>query len=151
MTNGTVLLAGAGIGGVAAALALLRRGIDVELHEQSPQLGEVGAGIMLTPNAMRVVADLGLAEAVAAVAMEPEVSTYRRYDTGEVIMTAPLRGTMAARYGASESVDWLVARGADTRLRNDRDMNAADFARSAGRDRMAQQLAALAAAAPAQR
>lgn len=100
MKNGTVLLAGAGIGGVAAALALLRRGIDVELHEQSPQLGDVGAGIMLTPNAMRVVADLGLAEAVAAVAMEPEVSTYRRYDTGEVIMTAPLRGAMAARYGA---------------------------------------------------
>lgn len=67
---------------------------------------------------------------------------------------SPNRSTplmMAARYGASESVDWLVARGADTRLRNDRDMNAADFARSAGRDSMAQQLAALAAAAPAQR
>ena len=45
----------------------------------------------------------------------------------------------------------LVARGADARLRNDRDMTAADFARSAGRDTMAQQLAALAAAAPAPR
>jgi len=67
---------------------------------------------------------------------------------------SPNRSTplmMAARYGASESVDWLVARGADTRLRNDRDMTAADFARSAGRDTMAQQLSALAAAAPAPR
>jgi uncharacterized protein len=67
---------------------------------------------------------------------------------------SPNRSTplmMAARYGASESVDWLVARGADTRLRNDRDMTAADFARSAGRDTMAQQLGALAAAAPAPR
>ncbi len=67
---------------------------------------------------------------------------------------SPNRSTplmMAARYGASESVDWLVARGADTRLRNDRDMTAADFARSAGRDALAQQLGALAAAAPAQR
>jgi salicylate hydroxylase len=100
MSNGKILLAGAGIGGVAAALALLRRGFEVEIHEQSPQLGEVGAGIMLTPNAMRVVADLGLAEAVSAVAMEPEVSTYRRYDTGEVIMSAPLRGAMLERYGA---------------------------------------------------
>ena len=58
---------------------------------------------------------------------------------------------MAARYGASESVDWLVARGADIRLRNDLDMTAADFARSAGRDAIAQKLDALAAAAPAQR
>jgi hypothetical protein len=67
---------------------------------------------------------------------------------------SPNRSTplmMAARYGASESVDWLVARGADIRLRNDRDMTAADFARSAGRDAIAQQLGALAAAAPAQR
>ncbi|MEY3253490.1 MAG: hypothetical protein RL227_2463, partial [Pseudomonadota bacterium] len=67
---------------------------------------------------------------------------------------SPNRSTplmMAARYGASESVEWLLARGADAGLRNDRDMNAADFARSAGRDAIAQRLAAPAAAAPVQR
>jgi ankyrin repeat protein len=64
---------------------------------------------------------------------------------------APNRSTplmMAARYGASESVELLLARGADARPRNDRGMDAADFARGAGRDALAERLAALAAAAP---
>lgn len=62
---------------------------------------------------------------------------------------SPNRSTalmMASRYGASESVDLLLARGADTRLRNDRGLSAADFARSAGRDAMAERLVALEAA-----
>ncbi len=66
--------------------------------------------------------------------------------------TSPNRSTplmMAARYGASESVDILLARGADPRPRNERGMSAADFARSAGRDAMADRLLALEAAAPA--
>jgi uncharacterized protein len=65
---------------------------------------------------------------------------------------SPNRSTalmMAARYGASESVDVLLARGADPRPLNERGMAAADFARSAGRDGMADRLAALAAAAKA--
>lgn len=64
---------------------------------------------------------------------------------------SPNRSTplmMAARYGASESVDLLLARGADTRPRNDRGLTAADFARGAGRDALADRLAALAAARP---
>ncbi len=67
---------------------------------------------------------------------------------------SPNRSTplmMAARYGASESVEWLLARGADTRPRNDRGMSAADFARGAGRDALADRLAALEAAAPPSR
>jgi ankyrin repeat protein len=65
---------------------------------------------------------------------------------------APNRSTplmLAARYGASESVDLLLARGADTRPRNDRGLAAADFARGAGRDALAERLAALAVQAPA--
>ncbi len=64
---------------------------------------------------------------------------------------APNRSTplmMAARYGASESVEILLARGADTRPRNDRGLAAADFARGAGRDALADRLDALAARAP---
>jgi uncharacterized protein len=63
---------------------------------------------------------------------------------------SPNRSTalmLAARYGASESVDLLLARGANARLRNDRGMDASDFARGAGRDRVAAQIAAAAAAA----
>lgn len=64
---------------------------------------------------------------------------------------SPNRSTplmMAARYGASESVEILLARGADTRLRNDRGLSAADFARSAGRDALAERLSALAETPP---
>lgn len=64
---------------------------------------------------------------------------------------APNRSTplmMAARYGASESVELLLARGADTRPRNDRGLTAADFARGAGRDALADRLEGLRSASP---
>jgi ankyrin repeat protein len=67
---------------------------------------------------------------------------------------SPNRSTalmMAARYGASESVELLLARGADPRLRNDRGLSAADFARGAGRDALAERLTALQATSPAPR
>ena len=54
MSRETVLIAGAGIGGLTAAAMLLQQGIDVEVHEQSTQLGEVGAGIQVSANAARV-------------------------------------------------------------------------------------------------
>ncbi|MEY2653133.1 MAG: hypothetical protein RLZZ524_160 [Pseudomonadota bacterium] len=63
MTNQTsapVLVAGGGIGGIAAALALTRRGFDVQVLEQSPQLGEIGAGIQLGPNAFSAFDALGV-------------------------------------------------------------------------------------------
>ena len=49
-----ILVAGGGIGGLAAALALAGRGLDVTVLEQSPQIGEIGAGIRLGPNAFAV-------------------------------------------------------------------------------------------------
>ena len=50
-----ILIAGAGLGGLAAALSLLKRGIDVEVFEQSKELREVGAGLHISPNAFRVL------------------------------------------------------------------------------------------------
>ncbi len=58
-------IAGAGIGGLTAALAIARRGLPVILFEQADRLEEVGAGIQLFPNATRVLTALGLAEALA--------------------------------------------------------------------------------------
>lgn len=57
---------GGGIGGAAAALALHRAGIDATVYERAPELREVGAGMMLWPNATRVLRDLGVLERVAA-------------------------------------------------------------------------------------
>lgn len=60
--DGPVLIAGGGIGGLAAALALARRGFAVKVMEQSPELGEIGAGIQLGPNAFAALDALGVGE-----------------------------------------------------------------------------------------
>jgi 3-hydroxybenzoate 6-monooxygenase len=64
-----VLVAGGGIGGIAAALALVRQGFDVKVLEQAPQLGEVGAGIQLGPNGFAAFDALGIGERARARAV----------------------------------------------------------------------------------
>ncbi len=100
MDRKKILIAGAGIGGLSAALALLRRGIEVEVFEQSARLGDVGAGIMLTPNATRTLSQLGVESELLGVAIEPESTIYRRFDNGELMLSATLRGVMEPRHGA---------------------------------------------------
>jgi salicylate hydroxylase len=78
-----VLIAGAGIGGLTLALALLRRGIDVQVLEQATTLGEVGAGVQLSPNATRCLYSLGLQEALESVACVPEGKQVRLWSTGQ--------------------------------------------------------------------
>jgi salicylate hydroxylase len=80
-----VLIAGAGIGGLSAASCLMKAGHHVEIHEQAPELAEVGAGIQVSANAMHVLRHLGLEEAITAVGVRPEAYVFRLHDTGEVI------------------------------------------------------------------
>ena len=61
-----VLIAGGGIGGLTAALALLRRSFDVDVYEQAGALREVGAGVQISANGSRALAGLGIGDAVAA-------------------------------------------------------------------------------------
>ena len=63
-----MLIAGGGIGGLVAALALNQRGFDVSLYEQAPELHELGAGVMITPNGSRVLCALGLRPAMETIA-----------------------------------------------------------------------------------
>ncbi|HTP82268.1 MAG TPA: FAD-dependent monooxygenase, partial [Alphaproteobacteria bacterium] len=71
--------------GLAAALGLLRRGIDVTVYEQSSELREIGAGIQMSANAMHVLNDLGLGPTIAKLAVRPGAYVFRLHDTGEVI------------------------------------------------------------------
>jgi salicylate hydroxylase len=65
MTGLRAVIVGAGIGGVAAAAALARNGIEVRVYEQARQLGEVGAGVVLAPNSLRLLRRLGLGAEIA--------------------------------------------------------------------------------------
>src|SRR5262245_19644177 len=67
MSAKSIAVIGGGIGGVSAALNLLRAGIDVHVYEQSRTLREVGAGINVTPNAVRVIHGLGLGDKLASL------------------------------------------------------------------------------------
>jgi salicylate hydroxylase len=85
-----ILIAGAGIGGLTAAACLLKAGHDVQVFEQSPVLGEIGAGIQMSANAMHVLNDLGLGPSIAALAVRPGAYVFRLHDTGEVLSQFPL-------------------------------------------------------------
>ena len=90
---------GAGIGGLAAALALARRGARVRVFEQAERLGEIGAGIQLGPNAVAVLEALGRRDAVAAQASAPAAIELRDHRGGRLVARVPLGQTTVARYG----------------------------------------------------
>jgi len=101
-----IAIIGAGIGGLTAALAFARQGIEAHVYEQAPQLGEVGAGLSLSPNAVKGMWFLGLKDRLAELADEPPVQVTRHYQTGEILIRVD-RGDTTERYGAFE-VEQLV-------------------------------------------
>jgi len=94
------LVAGGGIGGLAAALAASRAGWDVRLFERASAFSEVGAGIQLGPNVVKVLQGWGLAGALQIVAAFPERLQVRSAVSGQVLGELPLGAAMAQRYGA---------------------------------------------------
>lgn len=78
-----ILIAGAGLGGLAAASCLMKAGHSVEIYEQALVLGEIGAGIQISANAMHVLNDLGLGPAIAKTAVRPAAYVFKLHDTGE--------------------------------------------------------------------
>ena len=94
-----VLIAGAGIGGLTAALAALRRGFDVEVYEQAPELREVGAGLQLSANGTRVLYELGVGEALKAHSCEAAGKEIRLWNTGETWKLFDLGKVSIERYG----------------------------------------------------
>ena len=96
-----VIIAGAGIGGLTAALALLRSGIDCDLYEQAPELREVGAGLQLAPNGTRVLFALGLEPAVRRDGVETGNKTVRLWSTGQTwSLFDPTVATPTERFGS---------------------------------------------------
>lgn len=94
-----VLIAGAGIGGLTAALALLRSGIDVDVYEQAPELKEVGAGVQLAANGTRVLYALGVGDELKALSCEAQGKEIRHWQTGETWKLFDLGPASIERYG----------------------------------------------------
>ncbi len=99
--RGHILIAGAGIGGLGAALALLQRGFTVEVHEQAGELREFGAGINMTPNGHRVLDHLGVGEAVRAMACTPTRRQIRHWQSGKAWPFVEIGPGAVERWGIS--------------------------------------------------
>src|ERR1700682_2817964 len=94
----TIVIAGAGVGGLTAALALAARGFKALIAERSEALSELGAGIQLAPNAGRVLAGLGLDGAIAEAGSEPGAMDAREAIRGKLIVSIPTK-RFRDRYG----------------------------------------------------
>ena len=100
MTTRQALVAGGGIGGLAAALAVSRAGWEVQLYERAPAFTEVGAGVQLGPNVVRLLHGWGLKDALARVAAFPDRLQARDAESGRELGVLPLGERALQKYGA---------------------------------------------------
>ena len=96
-----ILIVGAGIGGLTAAIRLVQRGHRVRVLEQAKVLGEVGAGIQMSANAVKVLKAVGVEPALEATGVKPKGFEFRRFNTGEMLHRIPLGDAHREKHGAA--------------------------------------------------
>lgn len=108
MTEKRIAIAGAGIAGLTTALSLLQLGFKVDIYEQSSQLGEVGAGLQISPNGTRILQDLGLGPSLQQLVCPARGKEIRMWNTGQRWKLFDLGDDCLSRFGAPY---WMVHRG----------------------------------------
>jgi len=97
-----VAIIGGGVGGLTAAIALVRKGIEVEIYEQAPALEPVGASLQLGPNAMRLMDELELRDPLRAIGMLPDAVEFVRWTDGSLLLHTDLGPAMEEHFGAPQ-------------------------------------------------
>jgi salicylate hydroxylase len=95
-------IVGGGVGGLTAAIALLRRGFEVEVLEQAPAIASVGASLQLGPNALRLLDELGLLPALRRIGVRPDAVDFLRWDDGSLLLHTELGAKAEAHFGAPQ-------------------------------------------------
>ena len=95
----SVAIIGGGIGGLSAALSLLRAGVDVHVFEKARAIHEVGAGIAVSPNAVRILYRNGLAGTLEQGGVKTLAWEYRRWADGHLVCRSPIAGAMETAFG----------------------------------------------------
>ncbi len=98
-TNLPIVIVGGGIGGVAAGLALGRKGYPVQILEQAAEIKEIGAGIQMPPNAFKAFKALGVLEDVQRSAAYPERLVLGDMITGKPVYQSPINEEFVSRFG----------------------------------------------------
>lgn len=98
-----VIIVGAGLGGLACAIACRREGIDVVVLEKSPEAQEAGAGIQIPPNGGRVMRELGVFSKLLEKGAKVQEVEFRRYDDGHSLRIMPFGDDITDEFG----VPWL--------------------------------------------
>ena len=98
--NLAILIAGGGIGGLTAALALAHQGLEAQVFEQATAFEEIGAGLQISPNSARVLQALGLEKPLRPYVVLPEAAQIRHWRHGKTIAETPLGAAAQAKYGA---------------------------------------------------
>ncbi len=93
------IVVGGGIGGLTTALSLRCQGIDVQVVEKALQLSEIGAGLKISANGMRVLREIGIAEPVCDIGVAAQAVRYHDLVSGELLWQTPLGASAAQRYG----------------------------------------------------
>jgi salicylate hydroxylase len=95
-------IVGGGVGGLTAAIALIRKGFDVTVFEQSPTSAQLGASLQLGPNALRLMDELGLLPELRSVAVRPDSVDFLRWDDGSLLLHTELGESAEAYFGAPQ-------------------------------------------------